>query len=1121
MLAFYVILRYNRHMKYSLGLDIGVTSVGWAVIDEDKKRIHNLGVRIFERAEHPKDGSSLAAPRREARSARRRLKRRRQRLNTLKRFFIDKQLLTKEQIESILLRPNDPYQLRVKALDERLTNEELFVALYHLAKRRGYKSNRKVEDETDTASENGRVLQALKANEALLATKGYRTAGEALLKDEAYATNKRNKRDSYTNSFARKDFTAELEAIIARQRGLGLALSDTETQKLLYGIDDNDKLTVSSAILYQRPFMTRQLIEQMVGMCTFEDGTAGTTKERRAPRASYSFEIFRLVSDLAHVVFKPKPGCTPEPSRITLSSEVIQTIINEAKNTRSLTYKKVRQLAGVSDEYQFDYVRGKTKDGDPYGDKNEFGSLKAYHDIKKELADLPDEWEKINNEDTLNQIAFVLTVNRDDAEMRTDLHKLELSDNVIEALLKVKQTNFKTFGHLSIKALQKITPYIINGLTYDKAVTEAGYDFRKKGADLEQITNPVVRRAISQTNKVVKAIERKYGKPYFIRVETARELAKNFKDRNAIERTQKENQAKNAQIIDILRDEYHLTSPTGQQLIKFKLYREQNSKSLYSGVPIDIDRLFNDDNAYQIDHIIPYSRSGNDSLANKALVTAEENQLKGNLTPFEAFGADENRWKQFVANVEATYITRSLKEGSAADKQGNYKWNGYAMKKKSNLLNESYKNDEWNARALTDTQYITKFISNYLRQTVDFAEGDDKQRVFRPNGTLTAYLRRRWGLSKIRESDVLHHAADAAIVAATSQGVIQQANLFAKKHEITRALQNAKTMKEKTDLLTGEITDEDSFSEAQREFNAHAVLTEKHFPEPWDRFREEVDWRTRNINTEELRDKMKSFKSYDEAFNNQIQPIFVSRMPNRKASGQAHKETIRSPKVKDGNQRTVRKRLADIKLADLDNSILAESDAVLYKQLKEILEQHGNDPKKAFTEPVYKNGKTHDKHGTPLAPVSTIKVYSTEPSGFFVNDGKAFVNNGSMVRLDVYKKVNPKGKTEHFFVPVYAHQIGRNRPVPTKILPAPKGFTDVDESFEKVTSLFPNDYVRFYFANRISEGYYRGYDSASGQTSILDHSAANQDKITRVSARSAVSIERYDISILGDNYKWI
>ena len=59
-------------MKYSLGLDIGTTSIGWAIVNEDKKRIEDCGVRIFETPENPKNGESLAQPRRDARSARRR-----------------------------------------------------------------------------------------------------------------------------------------------------------------------------------------------------------------------------------------------------------------------------------------------------------------------------------------------------------------------------------------------------------------------------------------------------------------------------------------------------------------------------------------------------------------------------------------------------------------------------------------------------------------------------------------------------------------------------------------------------------------------------------------------------------------------------------------------------------------------------------------------------------------------------------------------------------------------------------------------------------------------------------------------------------------------------------------
>ena len=137
------------NMKYSLGLDIGTTSIGWAVIDEDKQRIEDLGVRIFERPENPKSGESLAKPRRDARSARRRLKRRRERLNYLKRFFVEHELLSADQITTLLTYDKnhtdhkDPYFIRSKAIQEHVKNDELFIALYHIAKRRGYKSNRK------------------------------------------------------------------------------------------------------------------------------------------------------------------------------------------------------------------------------------------------------------------------------------------------------------------------------------------------------------------------------------------------------------------------------------------------------------------------------------------------------------------------------------------------------------------------------------------------------------------------------------------------------------------------------------------------------------------------------------------------------------------------------------------------------------------------------------------------------------------------------------------------------------------------------------------------------------------------------------------------------------------
>ena len=1135
--------------RYSLGLDIGTSSVGWAVLDLDKERIHDLGVRIFERPEDPQNGDSLAKPRRDARSARRRLKRRRQRLNHLKQFFIDQNILTKDRVEEVLdyksdFNKLDVYDLRAKALTEELSPEELLKVLYQITKRRGFKSNRKVVEESD--KEGGRVTSALKTNEKFLADNNYTTVGEALSRDEKFALHKRNKRDDYTNSFARDDFLRELEAIIKTQRNYALKnVPEPAINELIYGIDDG-QVTNVSAIMYQRPFMTKELIEKMVGKCTFEDG------EKRAPKASYSFEVFRLASDLSHLVFIPRDASKRQAKRenleVRLSPEQIKQVIELAKSQKSLTYKKVRSTAGISEDYVPKDVRGKKKEGDEFGEDNTFGGLKAYSDIRSALKDLPEDWAKIDNESALNQIAYILTTQKADEGIRAELDTLPLSDKAKEAIIKIKPTNFKAFGHLSIKALQKITPHILDGMTYDKACEAAGYDFKKQSASLEQITNPVVKRAITQTLKVVRSIERKYGKPYFIKVETARDLAKNFKDRNAIKKENDENQGYNEDIKSIITDGYEASPKTkggkqllshlkelnvplnknadfnGQQIVKIKLYREQNGVCLYSGKSIDFETMLRDDNAYQVDHIVPFSRSNNDGITNKVLVFTEENQKKADRTPFEYFGADEQRWEKFVALVETTYKTRDVKTSDKATNAINYKYNGYAMKKKQNLLLQDYKNDSWNVRALNDTRYITRFIQNYLRQNVDFAEGEEKQRVIAPNGTTTAYLRKRWGLAKDRAEDVLHHAKDAAVVAAIDQKIVMQANLYAKRHEIKALLAATKTMEEKTDKLTGEITDEDEFDKAQRRKAAILVLSSKHFPQPWDNFGKEVMKRTLNTDIATLQNELRGLENYDDEFRLSIKPIFVSRMPRRKATAQAHKETIRSPKVKDNDQRTVRMPLNKVKRKDIENSVLKESDKWLYDKLLERLDDHDNNPERAFAEPVYKNDKKFDKNGKKLSPVSTIKVYSTQPSGFYINNGKAFVNNGSMVRLDVYQKPNKKGKIEHFFVPVYAHQVGKNKPTPTKILPAPKGFTDVDETFTKVCSLYPNDYVMCKFSeNRVEEGYYVMYGIAVGQMVLLPHEVSGKDQKTMrsISPRSAASIERYDISVLGDNYRWL
>ena len=175
-------------MKYILGLDLGITSIGWAIYNLNTNYIEKSGVRLFDAAENPKDKSPLAEPRRIARGQRRRIRRRAYRMDKIKQFLIQQGIITPSELDNLFARndknnPNlyDVYFLRTKALEHRLANIELAQVLLHLAKHRGFKSNRKKDKSLD-----GKVNDSLKTNHELLIEKRYRSVGEMLHFDDKF-----------------------------------------------------------------------------------------------------------------------------------------------------------------------------------------------------------------------------------------------------------------------------------------------------------------------------------------------------------------------------------------------------------------------------------------------------------------------------------------------------------------------------------------------------------------------------------------------------------------------------------------------------------------------------------------------------------------------------------------------------------------------------------------------------------------------------------------------------------------------------------------------------------------------------------------------------------------------
>ncbi|WP_342189680.1 type II CRISPR RNA-guided endonuclease Cas9 [Spiroplasma endosymbiont of Dilophus febrilis] len=246
--------------KYYLGLDLGISSVGWAVMCEegDEYYIDDFGVRLFEVAEDPKKGTTHAEERRTFRGARRLNRRRKQRIKEIKDFLRENNIVTDEQLANFyrekkttnLIKYNEdqyfnPYGLRVKGLTEKLTGEELGVILIHIANSRGY--NDKFSFNEEDKKQAAKLDSAL--NKANLLIQSHKTIAEAIVNEQEFKSkenanlivvrnrlsasvkkkstkNNENQEKDNTNNkdavgykflFAREDYRKELNLILEKQ----------------------------------------------------------------------------------------------------------------------------------------------------------------------------------------------------------------------------------------------------------------------------------------------------------------------------------------------------------------------------------------------------------------------------------------------------------------------------------------------------------------------------------------------------------------------------------------------------------------------------------------------------------------------------------------------------------------------------------------------------------------------------------------------------------------------------------------------------------------------------------------------------------------------------------------
>jgi len=744
-------------MKYRLGLDIGIASVGWAVIrnneDDEACEIISRGVRVFDVPEKPKDGGSLMAERRAFRSTRRTLRRRKVRI-AMTRFLCESELGI--VFDDVLKQNNLPciYQIRFEALSRKLSKEELGRLLLHFIHRRGFKSNRK----SAKTKEDGAILKGIQANQEKLKEKNYVTIGEYYYKE--FILNKKSARNQFGNYdcvFTREQIEDEIKLIFSKQ-----ILPENFQRRFLEIF--NKQISYDIGPGKPSPYHRENQYIAMLGKCKF-DG------EFRTYQTTFAGEQFRLWNNLNNLVLSNNTELTLEQKK-----NVAEFALDKCK----ITYAQIRKLLKFDESIRFKHLpyfgrfkenpedkksRWVFKEIEPEeAEKKIFLELKGRQAIKKGFGS---DFCKLTDEE-IDNIAITLACFHDEDKLRNELEQ-KIKPEYIESVLSIDMPKSKPV-HLSASIIYKILPYMQQGKKYNEAMQEAGFNHAIAGTidrkpklcfndAKDEIRNPVVTRAVSQTFKVINAIVDKYGSPQQVIIEVAREMAKNFKERNKIEKDIEENHQRNQHVINQLKEVYGMTSPRGQDIIKYRLAHDQNWEDPYGfGKKIDAERLF-EPNYVQVDHIIPYSISFDDSFNNKVLVLTENNQNKGNRTPLQFLPREKIAlFENWVNASKLNPIKKRKLKTIEPDVEG--------LKKS----------------ALVDTQYITKFLLEVLNNRLYVAPSKHQVPIKAIKGQMTSWFRKKHGLKKSRDNDE-HHATDAVVIACFTDKFIKEITRFSQEKE--------------------------------------------------------------------------------------------------------------------------------------------------------------------------------------------------------------------------------------------------------------------------------------------------------------------------------------------------
>ncbi|GCD78174.1 CRISPR-associated endonuclease Cas9 [Thermaurantimonas aggregans] len=831
--------------KKILGLDLGVSSIGWALIKEENEKpneIIGMGVRIIpldkDESDEFSSGNKITknqnrTSKRTARKGYYRYVLRRTALTAelKKHNMFDEQLFKISQLEL--------WELRAKAVTEKISLKELGRVLYHLNQKRGYKSSRSEENadkkDTDYVAEVKNRYQLLKEEGKTIGQKFF----EELSKNKHYRTKQQ--------VFPREAYIEEFDAIMQKQKEF---YTDVLTDALINHLRDD-------IIYFQRKLKSQK---GLVSICEFEgfhvknkDGKEIFTGPKVAHRSNPLFQVEKIWETINNISIKDKRN-NEFPISLEQKQKIFEYLDNHEKLSQTELFKilEIKDKSGwfgnkmLSKGLQGNLTKIAIKNAlnndelakkwltfnlniQPTGSKTYQYNPNTGEVIKEIEAKIVSE--KCINE-PLYQLWHTIYSISDIEECKNALIKKFGFDNATaERLAKIDFTK-QSYGNKSLKAIRKILPYLMDGFKYSDAASIAGYNHSNSLTkdqvlarqlldkipllQKNSLRQPVVEKILNQMIHIVNDIidekrgwvtkeEREKGL-FEIRIELARELKQSkeernetFKNINKIERENKE--------IEKRLQELGLRA-TRKNIIKYRLFNEINGEDkkvnamcIYTGKTFSLTDALKG-NEIDVEHIIPKSLLFDDSQSNKTLTFRWINQEKGDRTAYDYMASKgEAALNEYIERVNKLFKDGIIKKA-----------------KHDKLLMPGDKiPKDFIERQLRESQYIARKSREILTQVA--------KNVWSTSGSVTEYMRRLWGwddvlmnlqMQRVKEiipdplaegiteivewethdgqkhqkevikdwtkrDDHRHHAIDALTIACTKQGYIQRINTLSAK----------------------------------------------------------------------------------------------------------------------------------------------------------------------------------------------------------------------------------------------------------------------------------------------------------------------------------------------------